>query len=211
MKALRNLLVGFGISFIGSVPLGYLNVVGFEMYAEHGFSRLWPYLLGVVSEEAIVLYLTLVFAKKLSKGGKWVKAIEVLSIVFLLALASYFYFRNASQAAMRPAYVDYPPFLAGALLNAINFMQLPFWIGWNLFLINAKYIYVGGRLKLLYLLGALAGTFAGMLAFILSLQYLSDSVEGMSHYLMSLVIPSIFLAMALFQSYKFYQKYRAPN
>lgn len=211
MKALRNLLVGFGISFIGSVPLGYLNVVGFELYAEHGFSRLWPYLLGVVGEEAIVLYLALVFAKKLSEGGKWVKAIEVLSIVFLLVLAGYFYFRNASEAAARPAYIDYPPFLAGALLNAINFMQLPFWIGWNLFLLNAKYIYIGGRLKLLYLLGALAGTFAGMLVFILSLQYLSDSIEGMSHYLMSLVIPSIFLGMALFQSYKFYRKYRAGN
>lgn len=211
MKAVRNLLVGFGISFIGSVPLGYLNVVGFELYAEYGFSRLWPYLLGVVSEEAIVLYLTLVFAKKLSESGKWVKAIEALSIIFLLALAGYFYFRNAGEAVARPAYVDYPPFLAGALLNAINFIQLPFWIGWNLFLLNAKYIYIGGSLKLLYLFGALAGTFAGMLVFILSLNYLSDSIEGMSRYLISLVIPSVFLGMALFQLYKFCQKYRSGN
>lgn len=201
------MLVGFGISFIGSVPLGYLNVVGFEMYTEHGFSRLLPYLLGVICEEAIVIYLTLIFAKKLSEGGKWVKAIEIASIVFLLVLAAYFFFRSSDESVERPAYLDYPPFLSGAILNAINFMQLPFWIGWNLYLINAKYIFIGKNLKFLYLFGALAGTFVGMLVFILSLHYLSDSISGLSHILITIIIPVIFLGMALFQSYKFYLKY----
>lgn len=207
MKVARNIALGFGVSFIGSVPLGYLNVVGFEMYQEHGFARLLPYLLGVVFEETFVIYLTLVFAKKLSQGGKWVKAIEIASIVFLLVLAAYFFFRNENETVTKPAYLDYPPFWAGAILNLINFMQLPFWTGWNLYLINGAYIETKGRSKYVYILGALFGTFGGMLVFILSLRYLSASVEGLSHYLMTLIIPSIFFAMALYQSYKFYRKY----
>lgn len=208
MKGLRNLAVGFGISFIGSVPLGYLNVVGFEIYSQSGFARLMPYLFGVLAEESLVIYLTLLFADKLSKGGKLVKATEIFSIVFLLGLSVYFFVRPESGAAETPVYVQYSPFVAGAVLNAINFMQLPFWTGWNLYLINARYISVGTHLKYLYILGALAGTFAGMLLFILGLHFLSENIDGLSFYLMKVIIPVIFLGLALWQSYKFYEKYR---
>lgn len=208
MKGLRNILVGFGISFIGSVPLGYLNVVGFEIFADGGFSRLLPYILGVIAEESIVIYLTLLFAKRLSRGGKFVKATEIFSIVFMLALAVYFFVRPENSGSETPVYVQYSPFVAGAVLNAINFMQLPFWTGWNLYLINGKWIFVRTNIKYLYILGALLGTFAGMLLFILGLHFLAESVEGLSFYLMKVFIPLIFLGLAIWQSYKFYEKYR---
>ncbi|NUY80743.1 hypothetical protein HUK80_07560 [Flavobacterium sp. MAH-1] len=208
MKAWRNLAVGFGISFIGSVPLGYLNVVGFEIFSLHGYARLFPYLIGVIAEESIVIYLTLAFAEKLAKGGKWVRTTEILSILFLLVLAAYFFFRQQGDEVKTPTYVHYSPFVAGAVLNAINFMQLPFWTGWNMYLINAKWIVINGRIKYLYILGALVGTLVGMLAFILGLHYLAQNVNGLSYYLMKFIIPLIFVGMALWQAYKFYEKYR---
>jgi hypothetical protein len=207
LKALRNLAVGFGISFIGSVPLGYLNVVGFEIFSHHGYARLLPYLLGVIAEEAIVIYLTLAFARKLSRGGKWVKTIEILSILFLLILAVYFFVRQHDGEVKPPAYLNYSPFIAGAVLNAINFMQFPFWTGWNLYLLNAKWIVIHGKVKYLYILGALVGTFTGMLAFILALDYLAENIDGLTFYLMKVIIPLIFLGLAAWQSYKYYDKY----
>lgn len=212
MKAIKNIAVGFGISFVGSVPLGYLNVVGYELYASSGYESLLPYLLGVICEEAVVIYLTLAFAERLAKGGKIVKAMEMLSIIFLLVLAAYFYLRNEGDTARAaPAYLGYSPFVAGVVLNAINFMQLPFWTGWNVYLLGNGYIFIDGKIRYLYLISALAGTFIGMLAFILSLHYLAASVDGLSHYLMVLIIPSIFLGLALFQAYKFYTKYSRPK
>ncbi|MBD3583675.1 hypothetical protein [Flavobacterium selenitireducens] len=208
MKGLRNIAVGFGISFIGSVPLGYINVVGFEIFSDGGFPRLWPYLSGVIAEESIVIYLTLLFAKKLARGGKFVKATELFSIVFMVALSVYFFARPEKSGSETPVYIQYSPFVAGAVLNAINFMQLPFWTGWNLYLINAKWIFVKTNIKYLYILGALLGTFAGMLLFILGLHYLAESVDGISFYLMKVFIPLIFLGLAIWQSYKFYDKYR---
>jgi len=208
LKVVRNIAVGFGISFIGSVPLGYLNVVGFEIFADGGFSRLMPYLAGVIAEESLVIYLTLFFAKKLSQGGKLVKATEIFSILFLLALAIYFFVRPQDSGSETPVYIQYSPFIAGAVLNAINFMQLPFWTGWNLYLINAKWIFVTTNIKYFYILGALLGTFTGMLLFILGLHYLSENIDGLSFYLMKVLIPLIFLGLAIWQSYKFYEKYR---
>ncbi|RZJ68934.1 hypothetical protein [Flavobacterium sp.] len=211
MKTWKNLAVGFGISFIGSVPLGYLNVVGFEIFEASGYAKLIPYLLGVIAEESLVIYLTLLFVDKLSKGGKLVKATEIFSIVFLLILAIYFFVRKESAEFSTPKYVDYSPFLAGAILNAINFMQLPFWTGWNLYLLNAKWIYVEDNRKFIYIFGALIGTFVGMLLFILGLHFLAENIDGLTFYLMKVIIPLIFLGLALWQAYKFYDKYYRKN
>jgi hypothetical protein len=40
MKAIKNIFIGFLVSFIGSIPLGYLNVIGFEIYSKLGVSNL---------------------------------------------------------------------------------------------------------------------------------------------------------------------------
>jgi hypothetical protein len=208
IKAIKNIGVGFGISFMGSIPLGYVNVVGYELYTAKGFISLLPFLGGVIAEEAVVIYLTLAFAEKLSKGGRLVKAMEIFSIAFLLGLSAYFYFRHSEPGQPSgPAYLSYAPFLAGAVLNAVNFMQFPFWTGWNLYFVSNSYIFIDDKKRYLYIVSALVGTFAGMLLFILGLHYLADSITGLSHYLMTLIVPSIFLALAIFQGYKFYRKY----
>jgi len=73
MKALKNVVVGFLVSFIGSIPLGYLNIIGFEIYAKVHLQDLIGYLLGVVIVEAIVIYCTLVFANRLANNIKLIK------------------------------------------------------------------------------------------------------------------------------------------
>ena len=32
MQIIKNVFIGFLVSFIGSIPLGYLNVIGFKLY-----------------------------------------------------------------------------------------------------------------------------------------------------------------------------------
>ena len=51
MQNIKNIFVGFLVSFIGSIPLGYLNVVGFDIYAQKGLISTVFYLLGVVIVE----------------------------------------------------------------------------------------------------------------------------------------------------------------
>ena len=56
MQNLKNIFVGFLVSFIGSIPLGYLNVVGFQVYEKSGLSPTVLYLLGVIIIEFFVIY-----------------------------------------------------------------------------------------------------------------------------------------------------------
>lgn len=206
MQDLKNIFVGFLVSFIGSIPLGYLNVVGFELYRRQGFNAACIYLLGVILIEFFVIYLTLVFVHKLAENKRLTKYIEGFSVLFMIALAVVFYVGSNSKTDYSTA-LDYPPFVLGIVLSGLNFVQLPFWTGWNLYLLNGNYIEVSGMRKFLYVFGTLAGTFSGMLALILSLHYFADNVAFLSKYLMKYIIPLVFLGLGIFQGIQFFRKY----
>lgn len=209
MKALQNIAVGFLVSFIGSIPLGYLNVVGFQIYKKSNINQLVFYLLGVVIIEGFVIYATLLFAKKLSENEKLLKTISFLSIVFMLVLAIVFYVQlgNHDSSNQKNTPLQYAPFVMGLVLSALNFVQIPFWIGWNLYLVNNKYIFVEKNLKFVYVLGTLIGTFCGMLGFVLLLQYFTNDNKNISTKIVSTGIPLFFLIMTVVQAIKFWRKY----
>jgi threonine/homoserine/homoserine lactone efflux protein len=210
MKILKNILVGFLVSFIGSIPLGYLNVVGFEVFKKFGLNQTIFYLFGVISIEFIVILLTLLFANQLMNNKKLIKFIEGFSVLFMFVLAYTFYASatsEASQESVLERYINYSPYVVGIVLSSLNFIQIPFWLGWNLYLLNANYIEVSQSKKYFYIFGTIVGTFAGMLVLILSLNYIANQTDFLSKYLMKVIIPIVFCGLGVFQGIKFYKKY----
>lgn len=210
MKIVKNILVGFLVSFVGSIPLGYLNLVGFEIHRNQGLLSLIWFLLGVVLVEGFVIFYTLKFAQRLVENLKLMRYIDYFAIVFLLLIGYSFYAgsqASSNNQSVLGSYLYYSPFIIGVFLSAINFLQIPFWTGWNLYLMNGKYISVGNKLKLFYIAGTLLGTFSGMLALILVLNQLSTHTNDYSSYIFPVIIPFFFVVLALFQVVKVYKKY----
>lgn len=210
MQNIKNIFVGFLISFIGSIPLGYLNVVGYEVYKKSGLNETYLYLLGVVSIEFFVILFTLVFANQLMNNKKLIKYIEGFSIVFMFVLAYTFYASASSETLNQSGlekYINYSSYIVGVVLSCLNFIQIPFWLSWNLYLLNAKYIEISKTNKYFYVLGTLIGTFLGMLVLILSLNYVTNQTDFLAKYLIKVIIPLVFVGLGLFQMFKFYKKY----
>ncbi len=210
MQILKNILVGFIVSFIGSIPLGYLNIVGYEVYNSFGLNETIFYLLGVISIEVFVIYFTLVFANKLIENKKIIKFIEVFSIIFMFLIAYIFYSsasKNDSSQSVLEKYVYYSPFFVGIILSSINFIQIPFWISWNLYLLNGNYIEISKSRKYFYVFGSIIGTFFGMLGLILSLNYLTNQTDFLNKYLMKFIIPMAFILLGIWNGFKFYKKH----
>ncbi|WP_035668209.1 hypothetical protein [Flavobacterium sp. 83] len=210
MKVIKNILVGFLVSFIGSIPLGYLNIIGFEIYAVSGISSLIFYLLGVISVEVLVIYFTLVFANRLVNNKKLMKIIDFFAVFFLLFLG-YSFYAHSNQTSENHSdlerFVKYSPFFIGVFLNGVNFLQVPFWTGWNLYLINGNYINIDKRLKYYYVFGTLVGTFLGMLSLVIILNLFSQNTVSFSRYIVPVMIPLFFVVLALIQMFKVYKKY----
>ena len=210
MKHLKNMLVGFVVSFVGSIPLGYLNVIGFDIYNQSGLNSVIPYLLGVISVEVFVIYFTLIFAEQLMNNKKLLKYIEGFSVLFMFILAYIFYAsatHSNSETSVLNEYRDRTPYFVGIFLSVLNFIQFPFWVGWNLYLLKGKYIEITASKKYFYVLGTFLGTFFGMLGLILSLHFLTSQTDFLAKYLMRFIIPFVFVGLGLYQVIQFWRKH----
>jgi hypothetical protein len=210
MKRFKNIFFGFIVSFLGSLPLGYLNIIGVEVFSKLGINSLVFYLLGVILVEAVVIYFTVIFANQLAENKKLMKLIDFFAVFFLVLIA-YLFYTHSNQTAEEHNYLEdynhYSPFVIGMVLCGLNFLQIPFWMGWNLYLLNAKSISLHLNLKFYYILGTLVGTFFGMLSVIILLDSLSQKILDYSKWIIPIVIPLFFVALALFQGLKVYKKY----
>ncbi|SEP62855.1 hypothetical protein [Flavobacterium urocaniciphilum] len=201
MKALKNILVGFAVSFIGSIPLGYLNLIGFQIYSTSNLNQLNLYLIGVLLIEAVVIYTTLKLSSKVAMNPKWKNMISIFSFIFLIGIAFLTYNSTSSQENSLEKYnssLSYSAFISGIILSSINFAQIPFWMSWNLYLTNENYIVTSKKMSLLYVLGTISGTYFGMLAIIFSI----DSAQNNNYISQNFFANNIwliFLGLAVFQ------------
>jgi threonine/homoserine/homoserine lactone efflux protein len=204
LKHLKNFIVGFLVSFVGSIPLGYLNFIGFEIYNKSNLTQLLYYLFGVLIIEGIVISSTFYFANKLILNPKLKKWISIFSIVFLIFIAIYFYpseSQNIEKNSNSVSFLLYPSFIIGLILSSLNVAQIPFWFSWNIFLVNENYISSVKNLKYIYVLGTLLGTFSGMLLLVLALKKITN--QGIiSDNFISNNIWIIFFGLAIFQIFQ---------
>lgn len=204
MKILKNIFVGFAISFIGSIPLGYLNLIGYQVYSTSNFNQLNLYLLGVLIIEAIVIFTTLKFSSKVAMNPKWKNYISIFSFIFLLAIAILTYNSSSNENTTLDkynAYLSYSAFISGITLSCINVAQVPFWMSWNLYLTNENYIVSKGKAGLFYVLGTIIGTYCGMVVIIFSIEAAKNK-NYISPTFFSKYIWMIFFVLAIFQLFQ---------
>ncbi|MCG9794026.1 hypothetical protein [Flavobacterium algicola] len=210
MQILKNIMVGFAISFLGSLPLGFLNVVGIEVYGALGLKGACLFILGIILVQAIVCYYTLIFVNELLQNKNLMKWIEIFGIFFFLIIAYIFYNHTGDPAhggGYLESYHGWPIFWVGAFLNSLNFLQIPFWLVFHLYFINKKYIEVNNGLKFYYVGGTMVGVFCGMLLVIYFLGKIAKEVSFLTDYIIPIILPALFVIMAIFQIYKVYTKY----
>jgi hypothetical protein len=145
------------------------------------------------------------------ENKKLIQYIEGFSVLFMFLLAYIFYSsatKQATETSVLEKYVEYSPFVVGVILSSLNFIQIPFWTSWNLYLLNGNYIEISKSRKYFYVVGTLIGTFSGMLVLILSLNFVTNETDFLAKYLMKVIIPVVFIGLGLYQAFSFYRKYK---
>ncbi len=204
---IRNIIVGLIVSFLGSIPLGWLNLLGFEIFRNDGFRALLAFISGVVVIESFVIYLTLVFAHHIAENSAMFRYIRLFSIVFLLLLAVISFIGFHKSNPNYSAYLVYSPFMAGILASALNVIQVPFWLGWNLYLAGNGFITRGRVEDLAFVSGCVVGTGSGMSCFILIIDYFAGYAAWSWLPDHTIIFAGIFAAMAIFQVISYRKKH----
>ena len=197
----KKLLVGFVVSFVGTLPLGILNLVALNISINQGYHASVIYILGVVAYEILVIQLMFWGAKWLLSKQKLLIYIRLFTVLFLLGCAYSSWtgqiVGNEIGYHTHQFMIGTNPFLLGVGMSFLNPLQFPFWAGWNVYLIANKWL--KPEKPIAFLIGAASGTFCGMLLFVATAQYVITKTHASNWFSINQMFGAIFLVLAGFQ------------
>ena len=203
-KIFRIFLWGAMISFLGSLPLGTLNVAAMQLGIQESIKSALLFSIGSTLVEMIYVRVSLIGIDWIRKQEKFMKIMEwiTLGIVLALAIGSFAAAVKGGVNAKNPILDNnMNRFLLGALGCAINPVVVVFWFGWSAVLFTKKILQPVNSQYNSYIVGIGLGAFAGNCVFIFGGKYLYQSIANAQHY-MNWVIGGIFTLTALIQLYK---------
>ncbi len=191
------------ISFLGTLPLGTLNISAMQIAVSDGILQGFYFAAGAIWVEMVYVRLSLVAMDWVRKRKKLFFILEwvTLGIILLLAIAS-FYTALHPEVHKNPVLShSLPRFWLGTIMSAVNPMQIPFWFGWSTVLFTRKVLVPGAWQFNSYISGIGLGTLSGNAVFILGGKLLVEKLntnEQMIHW----IVGGIFALTALIQLWK---------
>jgi threonine/homoserine/homoserine lactone efflux protein len=203
MNMVRVFFVGMLVSFLGSLPLGTLNIAAMQIAIGQGVQSAMLFSLGSLLAEMIYVRISLVAMDWVRKQRTLLKLLDWLTVLVVVALAfSSFYTAMQTKPAPNPVLaVALPKLVLGFMMSALNPVQIPFWFGWSAVLFSRKVLVPDVRQYYLYIAGIGIGTFMGNCIFIFGGQFVAHRIEN-NQQMLNWIIGGVFVFTAILQLYK---------
>src|SRR3978361_1407178 len=157
MNLARVFFWGMMVSFLGSLPLGTLNVLAMKISVEEGIKNAIYFSFGSLLTEMIYVRISLVGINWIRKQKKLFQWLEWITLFIVVALAvGSFMTAMKHHSSGQPVDNNLPDihrFLLGISLSAISPMQIPFWFGWSTVLFTKKILQPNNSNYNLYIVG----------------------------------------------------------
>jgi threonine/homoserine/homoserine lactone efflux protein len=196
--------VGMGISFLGSLPLGSLNVAAMQIGIQENLKNAFKFSVGVMLVEVIYVRVSL-------KGMDWVvqnkRLFHILEwatvfLFLLLAISSFITARKNKKDSKNILLKNkLDRFFLGMFMSAINPVQIPFWFLWSTYLISNKIIHTTDAEFNMYTIGIGVGTLIGEAAYIMGGRWIVQKLKT-GQRTINMVVGFVFLISAFIQLYR---------
>jgi threonine/homoserine/homoserine lactone efflux protein len=205
-KLLRIFLTGMFISFLGSLPLGTLNIAAMQISISDGIEPAFLFSLGSLTAEVVYVRVSLIAMDWVRKQQKLFKILEwvTLAIVVALALSSFYAATHARVHKNIILSSTLNRYLLGLFMSAVNPVQIPFWFGWSTVLFTKKILLPKNTHYNIYIIGIGLGTLMGNALFIFGGKLIANSISNNEN-ILNWIIGSIFGITAIIQLYKMYR------
>jgi len=201
---LRIFFWGLMISFLGSLPLGTLNVAAMQIGIQENILHAVYFSLGSLLVEMIYVRISLMGVDWIRKQRKLMRAMEWFTLIIILALAAGSFIAAATKGSDAKNVLlenNMHRFLLGMFMSAINPVQIPFWFGWSTVLFAKKILKPVNSQYNIYIIGIGLGTLIGNSIFIFGGKWLVQRISNSQQYI-NWVIGGIFAITAIIQAVK---------
>jgi threonine/homoserine/homoserine lactone efflux protein len=194
---------GLFVSFLGTLPLGTLNIAAMQISATDGVAPAVKFSLGSLVVEAIYVRISLVAMDWVRKQKGLLKILEWVTLLIVVALAVSSFYAAAHPQVEQNVILSsgIHRFLLGMMMCAVSPAQIPFWFGWSTVLFTKGILLPKASFYNMYIFGIALGTFAGNCIFIFGGRLMVDSLNAKQS-LLNWIIGGIFAVTALIQIYR---------
>jgi threonine/homoserine/homoserine lactone efflux protein len=189
---------GMIVSFLGSLPLGTLNVAAMQISVQESIKNAIYFSLGSLLTEMLYVRISLVGINWIRKRKVLFKWMEWIALAIVVALAAGSFIAAMHEHHAKNVMLDnnMNRFLLGLLLSAISPMQIPFWFGWSTVLFSKNILQPKNSFYNFYIVGIGLGTLMGNCVFIFGGKYIVQKLNA-NQSLLNWVIGGIFAATAV--------------
>ena len=201
-KFFRIFFAGCIISFLGSLPLGTMNLAAIHITIGDGAVNAFIYSSGSLLAELIYIRLVLVAMSWISRQYRLFRVLEWITIIiiFILSAGSFIAAGKTIQTMSFTSHIQHP-FILGFIISLINPLHIPFWLGWSTVLVNKNILEPSPVNYRSYMAGISMGTLGGFAVFIAGAGYFSKQLTAAQR-TVNYIIAVLLLLTAIVQLYK---------
>jgi threonine/homoserine/homoserine lactone efflux protein len=195
---------GMLISFLGSLPLGSLNVSAMQIAITENTKNAILFSLGVALVEILYVRLSL-------QGIDWILANQhlfyilewITVLIFIVMAVSSFWAASKKETGKKNILLNNKMnrFWLGFTMSAINPVQIPFWFIWSTYLLSNKVLLPMPLHFNIYTAGIGTGTLIGLALFIFAGRWLLNKLNA-SHRIINIIVGVVFIVSAVLQLYR---------
>jgi threonine/homoserine/homoserine lactone efflux protein len=200
---IREFLIGFGISFIFSLPPGMISLNVMQTTTQQGIKGAFWLALAAVLVEAVQAFIGVQFSGWINtrpsiQTGLELFVIPVFIVMGIMNILAGLKSRKHNQKDDHQPRKIIGSFWKGLLVSALNPVAIPFWVVWasgmsskNLLIFETSHI-------LVFVLATTLGTFACLMLYALFSAFVVRKFKAIKQW-MNLLIGILFIGLALFQ------------
>ncbi|HEY1113329.1 MAG TPA: LysE family transporter [Chitinophagaceae bacterium] len=202
-KLFRIFITGMFISFLGSLPLGTLNVAIMQLSITDGIMPALLFGFGSLTAEVVYVRLSLIAMDWIRKQHRILKILEWVTLAIVVALAISSFYAAVTPKVTKNVILSSTlnRYLLGLFMSLLNPVQIPFWFGWSTVLFTRKILLPRNLHYNIYIAGIGLGTLMGNFVFIFGGRLIADSINNNQN-LLNWIIGGIFSLTALIQVWK---------
>jgi threonine/homoserine/homoserine lactone efflux protein len=203
----RIFFTGLFISFLGSLPLGSLNIAAMQISITDGMIPALLFSLGSLTAEVVYVRISLIAMDWVRKQQVLFRILEWVTVLIVSALAISSFYAATHPTVNKNVILSSTlhRFWLGLIMSALNPVQIPFWFGWSTVLFTKKILQPLNSHYNIYIAGIGLGTLLGNCVFIFGGKLIGDRLND-NQSIMNWIIGFIFTITVIIQLIKMFRK-----
>ncbi|MFM7672252.1 MAG: LysE family translocator [Bacteroidota bacterium] len=195
---------GLGISFLGQLPLGNINLTATQLSVQENVRNAWNYGIGIVLVEIIYLRLALTGMDWVVQHQNLFQLLGWITVAVFITLGIVAFWMARKQRSDQKGLLlnnKLDRFLLGAMVSAVNPAQIPFWFLWSTQLLDANILFPTDSQYNLFTFGAGMGSICGLAVYIHGGKWIIEKMNASNRGL-NIFMGVVFLFAGLYQLYQ---------